>query len=228
MLELRYLTAFEDTPEEQRDAYVAAELRRIVADGEPLLTSILRVPDDEAKSRALELLREGATETGEKVFETSPGPYRLRLADGVTPPDRDPQARKLGEPKRGKTLIVKLGNKGGRLPEKASGKLVAAFSGKRRQILVSGGADLYEQAEITREWKSLQQRDATLVLMTWGIGVQTQKCLTHMGKDGEIVEGQSFYLVEEEPQAREIGAEPEGKPAKGRPMKGGARAGAGA
>lgn len=208
MLELRYLNEFEETPEEQRDAYVAGELRRIVAEGEPLLLSVLRVPDDEARSAALLLLRDNATELGDRVFEVAPGPYRLRLTADASPPARDPQNRLIPEAKRGRVLVVKLGNKGGRLPEKANGKAVAQFSGKRRQILVSGGADLYESAEVGREWKAFSQREATLILRTWGVGVQTQSCLTHM-VNGEIVEGQSFYLVEEEPQPRELGAPPE-------------------
>lgn len=206
MLDLRYFIAFEETPEAQRDAYVAKELRRIVAEGQPLLTSILRTPDDEAKTRALELLRDNATDLGDRVFESAPSSFRLRLAEDATPPDRDAQARKLPENKRGNTLVVKLGNKGGRLTsEKADPKLVSRFSGKQRQILATGMADLYEQAEITRTARSFAQREATLILRTWGVGVQAQRCLTHYDREkGELVEGQSFYLVEEEPQPREL------------------------
>ena len=55
-------------------------------------------------------------------------------------------------------------------------------------------------AEITREWKSFGLRNATLVLKTWGIGVQSQRALGYFDRDkGEMVETQSFYLVEEEP-----------------------------
>ena len=44
------------------------------------------------------------------------------------------------------------------------------------------------------------KRNATLVLKTWGIGVQSQRALGYFDRDkGEMVETQSFYLVEEEP-----------------------------
>lgn len=221
MLELKYLHAFDETPENARDAYVAAELRKIVADGAPLLTSILRCPDDDAKSRALSLLRDNATEMGERVFESAPTAFRLRLAEDATPPEKDPQGRRLPEAKRGNTLVVKLGNKGGRLSDKADPRLVAQFSGTRRQLLVGGGADLYEQAEVTRTPKAFSQRDATLILKTWGLGVQIEKCLTHMDREkGEIVEGQSFYLVDEEPQSRELAGPIDEKPAKATSKKG--------
>jgi hypothetical protein len=209
MMELEYFLEYGDLSEDARDEYVAAELRRLVADGRPLLTSILRVPDDEAKSRALELLTANVTAVGDVVFDVAPSQFKLKLAEGVTPPDKDPQARPLPASKKGNVLVVKLGNRGGRIPEKATGKQVEMFSGKRRQILVSGGADLYELAEVGRTAKPFPLRAATLILRTWGVGVQTQRCLTHMGRDGEIVEGQSFYLVDEEPQPRELGAEPE-------------------
>ena len=42
------------------------------------------------------------------------------------------------------------------------------------------------------------KRNATLVLKTWGIGVQSQRALGYFDRDkGEMVETQSFYLVEE-------------------------------
>lgn len=215
MLELKYFSAYDETPVTARDAYVAAELRKIVADGAPLLTSILRCPDDDAKSKALELLRDNATEMGERVFEAAPTSYRLRLAEDAKPPEKDPQGRRLPEHKRGNTLVVKLGNKGGRLGEKADKRLIEQFSGTRRQLLVGGGADLYEMAEVTRTPKAFAQRDAVLILKTWGVGVQTERCLTHYDRvKEEIVEGQSFYLVDEEPQSKDLAGPVDDKPAK--------------
>lgn len=209
MYELSFLNRFEETPESERPGYVAAELRRIVTEGEPLLTTVLRCPDDDAKSLALTLLRDGVTETGETVFDEPPAAVRLRLEPDAIPPERDPQNRKLPEKKRGHVLVAKVGNKGGRLPEKADAKVVASFSGQRRQVLVSGGADLYETAEITREWKSFSLRNATLILKTWGLGVQKERCVSHLDRaTGELIEGQSFYLVEEQPQPKELAPPP--------------------
>lgn len=201
MYELSYFADFDRTSDAERPAYVARELRRIVADEQPLLTTILRSPDDDAKSLALSLLRDNATELGDVVFEEPPTAFRLRLAADATPPDRDPQGRKLSKDRVGKVLVAKIGNKGGRLPEKVDPKVAHSFSGPRRQVLVQGGADLYETADVTREWRSFAMRHATIILKTWGLGVQTQRCLSHM-VNGELVEGQSFYLVEEMPQAR--------------------------
>lgn len=200
MFELNHLNEYESTPKERRNAYVVSELRKILAAGQPLLTTILRCPDDDARSHALHLLKENADEEGNPVLDDQVTAVRLRLHPDAKPPERDPQNRGLPEAKRGKVLVAKIGNKGGRLPPDASGKQIAQFSGQRRNTLVNGGADLYETAEITREWKSYGLRNATLILKTWGIGVQSQRALGYFDRDkGEMVETQSFYLVEEEP-----------------------------
>lgn len=205
MFELSHLNEYETTPKDKRNAYVTAEIRKIIAAGLPLLTTILRCPDDDARSHALHLLKENTDEEGNVVLEDQVTAVRLRLHPDAKPPERDPQNRGLPEAKRGKVLVAKLGNKGGRLPPDASGKQIAQFSGQRRNTLVNGGADLYETAEITREWKSFGLRNATLILKTWGIGVQGQRALGYFDRDkGEMVETQSFYLVEEEPLVKKV------------------------
>lgn len=202
MYEIDHFQDFEDLAKEKRPAYVVGELRRIVREKAPLLSTILRHPDDDVKSLALSLLRDGVTEAGDPVFEAGQvANVRLRLAEGAEPPHKDPQGRTLPPEKRGNVLVVKVGNRGGRLPEDAPGKQVAAFSGPRRQVLVSAGAPLYELAEVGRVWRAYSLRVAILVLRTWGVGCNPQEGLSHFDKaTGEIVYGQRFWLVEEETQ----------------------------
>ena len=203
MYQLDYFNDHEGQKPEALELYVAAELRRLVAAGAPLLTTVLRYPDQDVQQVALQLIDANATETGETVFEEPPTSFRLRLATDAKPPVRDPQGRKLSAEKAGAVLVAKVGNKGGRLGEKAPAAAVDAVSGPRRAITVNARADLYETVEVGRAWKVFRRREATLVLRTYGVGVQTyQHAITNDPKTGEEIEGQSNWLVDEEPQTR--------------------------
>lgn len=215
MYEIEHFQDFDETPKEKRPAYVASELRRIVRERKPLVSTVLRHPDDDVKLVALTLIRDGVTEAGDSVFEAGQvANLRLRLVEGAEPPPKDPQGRAIPPERRGNVLVCKVGNKGGRLPEDAPGKQVAAFSGPRRQVLVSAGASLYELAEVGRTWKAYPLRIATLILRTWGYGCNPQERLSTVDKaTGETVFGQVLWLVEEEPQdpAALLGDEDEGE-----------------
>ena len=102
------------TAAEQR-AYIASELRRIDAEGAPLLTvCVAYLQDDRVQQIAHELIsRNYDSDTGEQIF--APREWRLKLVDGGKPPTVDPQGRQLSAAEAGKVLVAKVGVLGGEL-----------------------------------------------------------------------------------------------------------------
>jgi hypothetical protein len=188
---------FADKEMDEREAYVADELRRLDAEHIPLLRTVLGSSHDDVQQIALALLQSNAHPSGEMLFE-EPRVWRLRLIKGVKPPTKDPQRRPLPKELQGKVLRCKIGNKGGKLTDpKAPAKLVDAHGGEKRVIADNAGRDLYDTVDVTFEPKSFVLRTAVLILRTWGYGVPLQRCLIERDRDGNEKEGQSMWLVEE-------------------------------
>lgn len=192
---------FQTTLKAERTAYVASELRRIDAEGLPVLRTVLSCPDDDAQALATMLLHDNADDAGEEIL--SPRAWRLRLVKDAVPPPTDPQGRRLPEGRRGKVLVVKVGNKGGRLPEGATATQTDAFSGPRRGITVRAGRDLYELAEVTHAAKPYSLRNAILILRQWGFAVAPDRARVEPDRDNNPVVVQVNWIVEEVLDARE-------------------------
>lgn len=196
MIELPpFCEAFQTTPRRDRDGYVAGELRRIRQEGHSVLATVIGCADDDAQACATRLLHDNLDPEGGEILEALP--WRLRLVKDAVPPNTDPQGRRLPKEKQGNTLVVKVGNKGGRLRDNAEAEQVRAFSGPQRTVNVRAGRDLYETVEVTRDPKVFTLRNAILILRRWGHGVTYERARMEPDRDGNLVEVQCNWLVEE-------------------------------
>lgn len=202
---------FQTLPKAKRAAYVADELRRIDKAGLPVLRTVLSCPDDDAQALATQLLHNNADEDGEEILP--PRAWRLRLLSGSVPPPTDPQGRRLTEDRRGKVLVVKVGNKGGRLREDAPASITDGYSGPRRSVTVRAGRDLYELAEVTHQPRTYTLRNAILILRQWGFAVAPDRARVEPDKDGNPITVQVNWIVEEVLDAAGAGA-PDSKKSK--------------
>lgn len=209
---------YEATPPDERVAYVRDELRRLVAEGGAVLLAVLspRTPT-EAQVVALEMLaanrdsfrfagtgaRAGAH--GNRLLERAPV-WRLRLKAGATPPPIDPQGRRLAPDKVGKVLVAKVGMPDGDVgaERETSGQ---EWTGAARAIKAAVGDDLLYTAEVTREAREYELREAVHILRKWGIGCTLKQYLRprtwrpgeHVDQDSPAARGQDQWLVEEVP-----------------------------
>lgn len=139
-----------------RRAYVAEQLRAMVRGSGLSLSAILAGAVDGAASEAMELLVSGRDDAGREIVPPGWVPT-LRLREGAAPPDRDPQGRKLSDDKRGKVLVVKLGNR----PMEAPDRITTERA--RR--------DLYDVAEVTHDARAYRTAEAVAILRQWGVNV---------------------------------------------------------
>jgi hypothetical protein len=150
-----------------RRAYVADELRRVQQDGPLSLASLLFGGEDGAASIALDLLADGYDDGGQEV---APAGYaasiKLRLREGVSPPDRDPQGRRLPPEKVGKVLVAKVGN-------------VRREHGDERERDERVGRDLYRTVEVTAQPRAYRLADAVTILRQWGVGSPDHTAIAH-------------------------------------------------
>ena len=187
--------------DQQRRAYVAEELRRLDADGAPLLTVALAQADDAVRHLAVTALRDNADGEGRAIYDHA-RQWMLALVEGETPPDRDAQGRLLPSDKRGKVLKTKVGNLGGNLGRQADAREVTRWSGVNRQARDRAGGDLYVYREVTREPQPFTFDDAVAILSKWGIGVAARQYARATswrpgGDFDESTKGQCNWLVEE-------------------------------
>lgn len=139
-----------------RRAYVAEQLRAMQRGGGISLSAILAGSTSAAATEALELLAAGRDDSGRDVVPPGWAPV-LRLREGAAPPDRDPQGRKLDDARKGKVLVVKVGNR--------------PMDGRERITTERARRDLYDVTEVTREAKAYRIREAVTILRQWGVDV---------------------------------------------------------
>ena len=139
-----------------RRAYVAEQLRAMVRGGGLSLSAILAGAVDGAATEALELIAARRDDSGREVVPPGWAPV-LRLREGAAPPDRDPQGRRLADDKRGKVLVVKLGN--------------VQMTGDARVTTERARRDLYHVVEVTHAARSYDTREAVTILRQWGVDV---------------------------------------------------------
>lgn len=175
----------------ERRAYVASEIKRLVADGAPLLTAIIACSDGRTQQIALTLVKRNDDGEGSSLFEYRDG-WRLRLVEGGTPPAVDPQGRKLDAKDTGK-LVVKLGTLGGDLGPEADAREVQQWGSEARTSRAQRGRDLYRLGRVSRAGEAFTLDDAVTILKQWGVGIAPRE----VRRDGQLA-----WLVEEVPAAR--------------------------
>jgi hypothetical protein len=208
-------------PRDVKNAYVARELRRLDAEGAPILRAALATLDDELLQVVLDLLHGTAdTSDDEPLFPDGPrAAWRLRLRKGAVPPPLDPQGRPVPPADRGK-LIVKVGNLGGRLGPEARQQELARYNGDARQVASLAGRDLYRNVKIGTQPTALSLGDALTVLRQWGYGCTLRRyqrvpaeVLAEWKRRGEDPDkkpqGQDLWLVEEVPTPERAEAAPQ-------------------
>lgn len=184
---------------EQR-AYIASELKRIDAEGAPLLTvCVAFLQDDRVQQIAHEIIsRNYDSDTGEQVY--APREWRLKLVDGGKPPTVDPQGRQIPPAEAGKVLVAKVGVLGGELGPEADSREVMQWGAEKRAARDRQGRDLYRYVRITREPTVLSLVDAMAVLRQWGVGVAARERRRPSAWRPGLIDdnsGQLNWLVEE-------------------------------
>lgn len=143
----------------KRVAYVTSELARLRDEGQLSLLAILGCGVDGADSIALEILSQGGTdETGVALVDGGVYTPVLRLVDKARAPESDPQGRRLPEGKRGKVLVVKVGQK-------------PIVDGTTRELLQKRSRDIYDTIEISAKPRPFLLRHAALAMRQWGVGL---------------------------------------------------------
>lgn len=182
----------EGRPDAERRAYVASEIKRLVADGAPLLTAIIACSDGRTQQIALTLVKRNSDGEGSALFEHRDG-WKLRLVENGAPPAVDPQGRKLAAGDAGKVLSVKLGTLGGDLGPEADAREVQQWGAEARTARAQRGRDLYRLGRVTHAGEVFSLDDAITILRQWGVGIATRE----VRRDGQLA-----WLVEEVPTRR--------------------------
>lgn len=183
----------EGRPDAERRAYVVSELKRLEADGAPILTAILACSDGRTQAMALDLVTRNTDGQGGRILAHR-GAWALRIVEGGVPPAVDPQNRKLAPADVGKVLVVKVGTLGGDLDAKADAREVAQWGAEGRQDRARKGRDLYRLERVTHAGGSYTLEDAITILRRWGVGIGPREFASGTG--------QLLWLVEEVPPVR--------------------------
>lgn len=182
-----------EVPAKAKHAYVEEELRRLRAEGKPVLRAVLTCAEDDVQTIALHTLSTGTTKAGEMLFADHDGRVDLQLVKDAVPPARDPQGRDLKPAAKG-SLVAKVGNHGGMLDPRTEAREAMEFTGERRTIKQVAGQDIYRCVTVGKKPTSVPFRDAVTVLRQWGFGIAPRRHLP--ARPGEP-EGQCMWLVEE-------------------------------
>jgi hypothetical protein len=174
--------------------YIADELQRIIAEGEPPLSAILTRPLPDQQDMALAVLR-----------SRQPVVY-LRLHSDAKPPTVDPYGRPLPDTKRG-VFVTKVGTRGA--GPGSSDQEGAMWTGTMRHAKNRPGNTrdpLYDTVEIGNTPTAMPVDQAVTVMRQWGFGIRPDRFKGKSQRD-------MWLVVECDAQGRAIGyAEPE-KPA---------------
>jgi hypothetical protein len=176
-------------PLSQRN-YVKAELERVIALGNaPVMSMVLTAPFAEQTQLALSILSNGEVST--KFF--------FRLVPGANPPIQDPQGRVLPTEKQGRTLVAKVGTKGGQIQQahKQPDAVTSEFSASALQRAASLGRDIYQYVELTHDKVTeVPFAKASILLNQYGYQIRQPRYHAR-GTPRQI----DFWLVEEIPPA---------------------------
>lgn len=149
----------------QRAAYMASELDRIEAKGEPLLYAVLSCPLQDQQDLGVRVLTE-------RTYTPM-----LRLRSGYTAWPKDPDGRDMPDEIRGKALRCKVGVRG-QMPVAdvlANPHLSEAFTGPMRLSLQRAPQGLHKTLDVTASPKPVPLEHAIVILRQWGVGITPKR-----------------------------------------------------
>lgn len=170
-----------------RRAYVADELERLHAAGQPALYAAVTAPFADQVDYALAHL------------VTIQPMTTLALRAGAVPPPRDPEGHPLPPEQQGKVLVAYLGDNGA--PAGATGGVSEAWTGLARVARHQHRKSNFRTVRLEPGRPvSLPTVDAAEVLRQWGVGVKPIRYYNRQAKpsDPEYL-GQDQWLVVEVP-----------------------------
>jgi hypothetical protein len=168
-----------------RERYIVNELKRLVTDKIPVISSILRAHPN-CQVQTMELLSKGFSVNTAQIpiitqaFLQLVEPDRLKgykhrnklgkLVDlQCLPPNIDPQGRVIDAEKQGKVLVVKVGTRGGLAnPNEEDPDANVPFSSEQIQRKQDIGKSIYNMVSVTRTPQSFPVRTAVVILRQYG------------------------------------------------------------
>lgn len=179
---------------QQKREFAIQEISRLIDEKRPVLTSVLSSGLEDQVDICLTILNQNEVP---HVFE-----WKVKLVDGCTPLEYDPDGKPLPQEKRGKVMIVKVGTVGHFGPTADTSKMSSAeterYGAKGLQHLLNRGYKSYKGVEIGFEPKKLQSIDhAISVLRKFGKGVVMPRFMKRLNRD--------MWMVEELPQVPQSG-----------------------
>lgn len=158
-----WLTEWDRTVDPRRlRSYVASEVKRLIAEGQPVLHLAIMAPLSQQQDLALSVLRE----TGYRPL--------LRLRKDAVPLSVDGEGRQLPKELRGKVLRAKVAFKGDDPGLKSDPVAASKYSGPMRQQLAKTEG-LYRYRDVSHEPDSYSLDEANIILRQWGVGVRLNR-----------------------------------------------------
>lgn len=169
--------------------YVQSELRRIIALGMSPIKAIYQ------NQTYIDII--GSKIVVDAIQDAGVSHVWLKLTDecvaSLAAPHRDPHGSLLNQEYRGRVLVAKVGQAGGRVGDTESNdpEVVKRYSGVQRQALFSQ-RKAYEVEIVSAEARRFTFQKAMLIFQNWGFGVKTRRMLR---KDVGVFQDQ--WIVEE-------------------------------
>lgn len=169
--------------------YVQSELRRIIALGMSPIKAIYQ------NQTYIDIV--GSKIIVDAIQDIGVSHVWLKLTDecikSLAAPHRDPHGSLLNPEFRGKVLVAKVGQAGGRVGDTEANdpEVVKRYSGVQRQALFSQ-RKAYEVEIVSAEPRRFSFQKAMLIFQNWGFGVKTRRMLR---KDVNVFQDQ--WIVEE-------------------------------
>lgn len=169
--------------------YVQSELRRIIALGMSPIKAIYQ------NQTYIDVI--GSKIIVDAIQDAGVSHVWLKLTDeciaSLAAPHRDPHGSLLNQEYRGKVLVAKVGQAGGKVGDTESNdpEVVKKYSGTQRQALFSQ-RKAYECEVISAEPRRFTFQKAMIIIQNWGFGVKARRMLR---KDVNVFQDQ--WIVEE-------------------------------
>jgi len=156
-------------------AYVDSELRRLRAEGAPLVHLSVMLPLSQQQDLALSVLRQMG--------------YRplLRLREGASPPLVDYDGKPLPKAQQGTVLRAKVGVHGDDPSLKHDPIRAREFAGPNLRHL-QRTTGLYRHVDVTAEPQPYTVEEASVILRQWGVGVRAKRMRGNGKRDCWLVE----------------------------------------
>lgn len=173
---------------EKLKKYIVSELRRVIAMGKSPIKAIYQNQQyvDYCGSK---IILEAIEDAGISHVWLK---LTTEAASGDCP-HRDPHGSLLNAEYRGKVLVAKVGNAGGRVGDSESNNPIVTnrYTGTSRNALFST-RKAYETEVLTEEPKYFPIHKAMLIMAQWGYGIKTKRMIRQ-----DVNKFQDQWLVEE-------------------------------